>query len=365
MPHSREKQNKLCTAALDAEESGELATAEKLYRQSIDCDRENPTPYLFFGYVLEKLHRNDAATEAWSLAADLDPRVINAWRSPNIAADIRCRSKAANLAVRSHFVLLHKAAIDEYLRLRPDANITRIGEAIWCQTHDKDFEYQHPRQRPQLFFVPDLTPIEVYEPAVLPWQAALESATDDIRQEFLAAREQAADEEQPYLKLQVASLGEDWQPIANSLNWGSYHLYKKGIANPRLLDLFPATLKALESVPLCETANGPSEILFSVLQGGKRIPPHFGVSNTDVTVHLPLIVPPQSAIRVLDDTYAWQEGRVFAFDDAFEHESWNDSNETRVNLLFEAWHPDLTGDERQAITAVFEARASWNRSRRI
>ena len=118
-------------------------------------------------------------------------------------------------------------------------------------------------------------------------------------------------------------------------------------------------------MPLCETANGPSEILFSVLQGGKRIPPHFGMSNTDVTVHMPLIAPPQSAIRVLDDTYAWQEGRVFAFDDAFEHESWNDSSETRVNLLFEAWHPDLAADERQAITAVFEARASWNRCRRI
>ena len=46
------------------------------------------------------------------------------------------------------------------------------------------------------------------------------------------------------------------------------------------------------------------------------------------------------AIRVADTVHEWPEGKVFAFDDAFSHESWNKGPKFRVNLLFEAWHPD-------------------------
>jgi aspartyl/asparaginyl beta-hydroxylase (cupin superfamily) len=80
---------------------------------------------------------------------------------------------------------------------------------------------------------------------------------------------------------------------------------------------------------------------------------------------MPIVTTEQSAIRVADDTYEWQYGHVFGFDDAFDHESWNDSDEPRVNLLFEAWHPGLTEHEKGAIAASFDARESWNHSRRI
>ena len=365
MHDSTQMQTKLCTAALDAEEGGRLQDAAKLYRQAIACDDRVPTPYLFLGYVLQNLDRRDAAVQAWSFAADLDPRVVNAWRNENVAADIQRRSKCADNAIRRHFTALHKNTIAAYQREHPQANVDRITAAIWCQTHDTTFEYQHPRQKPHLFFVPDLAPIAVYGPEHMPWQAALETAFKDIREEFLAARESAADEERPYFEPGAADPGEDWKPIANSLNWGSFHLYKQGTANPRLLAMFPATLIALQSVPVLETTTGPREILFSVLQGGQRIPTHFGVANTDITVHMPIIATEESAIRVVDEVNVWQEGKIFAFDDAFDHESWNDGVEPRVNLLFEAWHPDLTVDERSAIAATIDARESWNRSRSI
>lgn len=358
-------QNRLCATALDAEEGGRLEDAARLYQQAIACDSSNPTPYLFLGYVLQKLDRHDAAVQAWSLAADLDPRVVNAWRDTTVSADIQRRSKSADKAIRKHFTALHKNTIAAFQRRHPQANVNRIAAAIWCQTHDTTFEYQDPRQKPHLLLVPDLAPIAVYGPEHMPWQAALEAAFADIRREFLAARQQAADEEKPYFAPAAADPGEDWKPLANSLNWGSFHLYKQGTANPRLLEFFPVTLKTLQSVPVLETASGPREILFSVLKGRQRIPPHFGVANTDITVHLPIIGTERSAIRVVDDVYAWQEGKVFAFDDAFDHESWNDSDETRVNLLFEAWHPDLTADERSALGAAIDAREGWNRSRRI
>lgn len=358
-------QNRLCSSALEAEESGHPDQAVSLYRQAIEYDRSNPTPYLFFGFCLQLLGKMDAATQTWSLGADLDPNLINAWRADGADELIRQRSKAADDAIRGHFTRLHAACIEEFKAANPAADVDRIAEAIWCQTHNSEFAYRHAEQQPHLFFVPGLEPIPVYTADHAPWFSLLEDAWADIKAEFLAAQEVAGDEQAPYLDANAAGFGNDWEPIADSLNWGSFHLYKMGSPNPRLVELFPRTLEALGDVPLVDTPTGPSEILFSVLQPGQRIPPHFGVSNTDMTVHLPIIYPGDAAIRVIDAVYEWQPGKVFAFDDAFRHESWNKSAQPRVNLLFETWHPELTADEKKALTAAFHARAHWNSSRNI
>ena len=358
-------QNRLCSSALVAEEAGNPERAASLYHQAIDCDRSNPTPYLFFGFCLQLLGKGDEATQAWSLGADLDPNFINAWRAGGADELIRQRSKAADDAIRGHFTRLHATCIEEFKVAQPAADVDRIAAAIWCQTHNSEFNYCHPEQRPHLFFVPGLEPIPVYTADHAAWFSILESAWTDIRDEFLAAQEAAEDEQAPYLDANAAGLGSDWEQIAGSLNWGSFHLYKMGTPNPRLIELFPRTLEVLGDVPLVDTPTGPSEILFSVLQGGQHIPPHFGVANTDMTVHLPIIFPGDAAIRVIDADYEWQTGKVFAFDDAFRHESWNKSALPRVNLLFEAWHPDLTADEQKVVAAAFQARSRWNSSRSL
>lgn len=358
-------QNELCTTALRAEQADRPDEAVLLYRQAIACDTVNPIPYLFLGYALHLLDKDDAATQVWSLGADLDARFINAWRLDGTDEDIRLRSKIADDAIRKHFSCLHRQCIEDFRQAHPDADVDRIAAAIWCQTHDSAFKYPDPEQQPHLFLVPGLAPIPIYTSEHTPWSHVLESAWAVIRQEFLAAQDVAAEEQSPYLDPGAAELGTEWQPIAGTLNWGSFHLYKQGKPNNRLIEMFPATLEALGEVPLVQTPTGPSEILFSVLQGGQQIPPHFGVANTDMTVHLPVVATPDSAIRVVDTVYQWEQGKVFAFDDAFRHASWNNSPQPRVNLLFEAWHPDLTADEQEAITAAFEARARWNGARKL
>jgi aspartate beta-hydroxylase len=72
-------------------------------------------------------------------------------------------------------------------------------------------------------------------------------------------------------------------------------------------------------------------------------------------VHLPLIVPNPDAcgITVAGETMRWEVGKALVFDDAYEHEVWNDGDDDRVVLLLDTWHPDLTDDEIQAIRAMF------------
>jgi aspartyl/asparaginyl beta-hydroxylase (cupin superfamily) len=49
---------------------------------------------------------------------------------------------------------------------------------------------------------------------------------------------------------------------------------------------------------------------------------------------------------VRENWYSWQPGHVLLFDDSFEHEVRNDTDETRVVLLIRIWHSQLACMER-------------------
>ncbi|HEX5239179.1 MAG TPA: aspartyl/asparaginyl beta-hydroxylase domain-containing protein, partial [Sphingomicrobium sp.] len=48
-------------------------------------------------------------------------------------------------------------------------------------------------------------------------------------------------------------------------------------------------------------------------------------------------------------------GEAFVFDDTIEHEAANPTDELRVVLIFDVWHPDLTPAEREAVAALIAA----------
>jgi aspartate beta-hydroxylase len=46
-----------------------------------------------------------------------------------------------------------------------------------------------------------------------------------------------------------------------------------------------------------------------------------------------------------EDTKYFEEGVPVIFDDSFNHESWHDGEKTRINLILDFWHPDLSDAE--------------------
>jgi aspartate beta-hydroxylase len=98
-----------------------------------------------------------------------------------------------------------------------------------------------------------------------------------------------------------------------------------------------------------------------VLAPGTHILPHHGVTNARVVTHLPLIVPEACALRAGGEEHAWQEGRCITFDDTFEHEAWNRSEQTRVVLIIDNWNPHLSAVERNAVADLIEAIGDFNR----
>ena len=89
-----------------------------------------------------------------------------------------------------------------------------------------------------------------------------------------------------------------------------------------------------------------------MLNSGTHILPHTGHSNLRLTAHLGLRIPHtedknNSYLRVADQILHWEDGKMFVFDESFEHEAWhnNENDETRLILLFDFQHPDMRSDE--------------------
>ncbi len=131
-------------------------------------------------------------------------------------------------------------------------------------------------------------------------------------------------------------ISPDQYRLAKGKNWKTYVLFGFGQRLEKNTQLTPKTAEILEKVPNLQTA------MFSILAPGYHIPAHTGVTKGILRCHLGLIIPKdyeKCRIRVDNTITAWREGEIFVFDDTFEHEVWNDTDEERVILLFDFDRP--------------------------
>jgi aspartyl/asparaginyl beta-hydroxylase (cupin superfamily) len=113
-------------------------------------------------------------------------------------------------------------------------------------------------------------------------------------------------------------------------------------------------MRLLELPPIPRIRGRSPMALISILKPGTHIPPHHGMLNTRLICHIPLVVPPGCQLRVGRETRDVVEGQAMLFDDSIEHEAWNNGDSVRAVLLFEIWRPELSAEERAALTAMFE-----------
>lgn len=178
----------------------------------------------------------------------------------------------------------------------------------------------------------------------------MEATAPQIKEEYLQVRASGAPSD-------YAPEGSDHGDELHSggeWHWASF--IDRGHRRKSMWKKCPHTAAALESVPgLCEGDMPFAFAFFSTLRPGARIKPHFAPCNLRVRCHLPLIIPEpaECGIRVAGERRHWEPGKCLIFDDAFEHEVWNDGTQDRVVLLFDMWHWELHAEEITAIRAMF------------
>ncbi|HEX9964182.1 MAG TPA: aspartyl/asparaginyl beta-hydroxylase domain-containing protein [Allosphingosinicella sp.] len=266
--------------------------------------------------------------------------------SPMMANELR-RAEAEAAALERQFAAHVEKRLSDGFAGAPLAG--RVATAVDLMLGRKQVFLQ----QPTAFYFPGLPQIEFYERLQFPWLAGIEAAIPQIRSEAEAAmaRDGAFS---PYVE------GEPNRPAATHRllgdpSWSAYHLWKRGAPVPGNAEHCPGTMAALRHAPMPEVQGRSPMALYSLLRPGTHIAPHNGLLNTRLICHIPLILPGRCRLRVGNEVREWEEGKALVFDDSVEHEAWNDSDGTRVILLFEIWRPELSEEEKAQIAALYEA----------
>jgi aspartate beta-hydroxylase len=208
--------------------------------------------------------------------------------------------------------------------------------------------------QPTWMYFPEIPAIEFFERSEFPWLDAFEAATAEIRTELL--RVLVADREglQPYIDFPAGLPLDQFRELNRSRRWSAYFLWNQSEALPGHIARCPVTARILETVPRCRVEGRAPTAYFSILDAKTRIPAHTGVTNTRLTVHVPLVVPPDCGFRVGGTTREWIPGQAWVFDDTIDHEAWNMSDTPRAILIFDIWNPLLNAAERDMIQTATE-----------
>ncbi|MEO8809968.1 MAG: aspartyl/asparaginyl beta-hydroxylase domain-containing protein [Rhodanobacter sp.] len=320
-------------------------------------------PRLQLGITLEKLGQPHEALKAYFMAIE-SAHGMGRWQDDaTTAPGLRDAVKHAVGFVNDGRRALFRGALDPLRERYGRAELVRVERSLAIYFLDLPANIPDPRQQPKFLYFPDITSQPYYPRRQFPWLESLEAATDVVREELRAvlsgepSLESFLGDVPPDAAQRMLASSSQQQPA-----WDAYFFHRHGLPHEEHRARCARTSAVLDALPLVRIRDHAPEALFSVLSPGTHILPHTGVTNTRLVTHLPLIVPPDCAIRVGGREHVWQEGRCVTFDDTWEHEAWNRSAQLRVVLIVDSWHPDLSEVERAAVTDLVEAIGDFNQS---
>ncbi len=162
------------------------------------------------------------------------------------------------------------------------------------------------------------------------WIKTIEASADVIRAEAKAALEDLN------AVPSLAEVSPDHRRIAPAGKWRSYFLVGYGYRQEANCAACPRTAELISRIP------GLNSAFFSILVPGTHLPPHTGVTKAFLTSHLGIQVPREREkcrMRVVNKVVHWEPDKILLFDDCFEHEVLNETDETRIVLLIQVKRP--------------------------
>jgi aspartyl/asparaginyl beta-hydroxylase (cupin superfamily) len=177
---------------------------------------------------------------------------------------------------------------------------------------------------------PDLESRPWFDSAAFGMAQYLQSHFGEIREEILS--------------LDASRFHRESERIGRSGDWDVVFLYERGRRHDDVCAACPVTTRGIEAPAAMRTLTGL--IYASRMRAGTHIAAHRGPTNLRLRCHLGITVPSgDCAIRVDDEVRHWTEGQCLIFDDHFEHEAWNHTEEDRLVLIVDLWHPALSAAE--------------------
>lgn len=351
---------------------GDGRSARQLLERAAMVDPKNPVIQLNLASALRALGETGAELTALDRALALDPYFFPALLAKGMyferLGDIRRAAYTYKdvltiapaqpeewmkkpLARAREVVEANTRRLDAFLEQRlTGARTPRLDEAKDILTGAKKAHVQ----QPTLLNFPRLPPIPFYERKDFPWLAEIEGATETIRDELLVLLRDDARQFGAYVDHPDGVPLNQWAELNRSPRWSAYFFWSDGIRRDENCARCPKTAALIDRLPMARVPHAAPAAFFSTLAPKTLIPPHTGVTNTRLIVHIPLIVPEGCWFRVGNETREWKPGEALIFDDTIEHEAWNGSDQLRAVLIFDIWNPYLTEDERALVCELLE-----------
>jgi aspartate beta-hydroxylase len=358
--------------------AGDAAGAHRILVRAVKDDPANPSLWLDLAAALRGLKRHDEEMLALNKVLAIQPRNFEALLQVALLYETNgdSRTSAAiyrtvmqSIPARAELPLEMRQTL-QTARAAIDAN--NVALETFLEERLKGLRARHAdvplgrfdrsmatlllkrrvyRPQPSFMYFPQLPAIEFFERADFPWLDSIEASTEDIRAELLNVLTESPATLEPYISL-PGTVIDTWRELNRSRRWSAYFLWREGVAYPEHLAACPRTVATLEAWPRCDLPGCAPTAMFSILDAKSKIPPHTGVNNCRLVVHVPLIVPAGCGFRVGAETREWEPGKAFVFDDTIEHEAWNDSNDWRAVLILDIWNPYLSVVEREMVSAL-------------
>jgi aspartate beta-hydroxylase len=365
---------------------GDAAKARELFQRAVQADPRHPSLWSNLAASLDALGLLQEELEAIDRALALEPRHLASLLQKGTVIEAKGDARNAARAYRNALATIPSGATPapavaaavararEFVRADDDALATAIEAKLGAirsqhsgastRRIDRCLDLVTGKRRrfnsePTFMYFPELPAIDFFERTEFPWLDALEAGTDEIRNELMTVLVADRTGLEPYIQYPDTVPLDQWRDLNKSRRWSAYFLWNQSEPQQDHLARCPRTAQLLRSAPQCDVAGRGPTAFFSILEPHTEIPAHTGVTNTRLTVHLPLIVPPDCGFRVGSETREWIPGKAWVFDDTVEHQAWNRSDSPRAILIFDIWHPLLSPAERDMVRAATEVVAQY------
>ena len=371
-------------------ESGDALAARRHFDSILAAGLGDAPACIMLAIACQKLGDMEAVQKAIDTALSHDPRNIHAllMKAERLAATGNTRVAAqfygAAVALASQVKDLPPMLVD-FVRHAAQAR-DRIGAHFEAHLRDGlgaaagEMLAASPRfersvgmlagnrqvygQQPRDYYFPELPQIQFYPRDQVAWLDAVEAAANEIRAELKAVLQRDRGLV-PRIQDRRDVPHGDTHGLMDSLDWSAFYLCRDGVTVEENAAQCPRTMAALASAPLPRIKGREPSVFFSVLKPRLHVAAHHGRLNTTLTCHLPLEVPAGASLRVGDDQREWRYGKAWAFDDSIEHEWRNPGAGTLSVLSFDVWRPEISEQERRAVTALLEAMDSYGAGTRV
>lgn len=255
-------------------------------------------------------------------------------------------TKVQDILSEYHLNALQRAASMKFIKEKiGDQSCTSVSHLrTWLLTkiNNKVLRPPNPRQLGCPDIMPGLRAHPWWDVSEFPWISQVEAYFQDIHEELLALHYKGGF--QPYrgpswaTGIEAPDFGTQSH---DSGDWNVFYLYLHGMQYSDNIEKCPKTVEMIKNV----IPRHYEHAFFSAVNPKTHIMTHHGPTNKKLRLHFPITGLEGTRLRVADEVGTFEEGKAKVFDDSFDHEAWHDGETTRINLIVDFWHPDLSDDE--------------------